>query len=166
MQQWLNFSMKYSNFQSVYLFLSKPVVMLLADLHLTDLLSLRHHWVGGESQRCWLLVWQRCGGPVQRCQWHPHDLSSTPAGHGGLQVALQWDCAHCVVSTKLLLQVGRCTKYSLNEWASCQHIHRGLFITMTNAAPKMDPIVVGVSYLFCLPCGYLQSGQQPEAIFV
>lgn len=68
--------------------------------------ALRHYGVGGESQRCWLLVWERRGGPVQRRQWHPHDLPSTSAGHGGLQVALQRDCAHCVVSAQLLLQVG------------------------------------------------------------
>lgn len=107
----------------VYNCLYNPVAMLEADFHHSDLLSLRHHWMGGESQRCWLLVWEWRGGPVQRCQWHPHDLSSTPAGHGGLQVALQWDRAHRVVSTQLLLQVGRCTKRSLFEWTSCQHLH-------------------------------------------
>ena len=78
-----------------------PVAMLTSDLP-----SLRHHGVGGESQRCRLFVWQRRGGPVQRCQRHPHDLSSAPAGDGGLQVALQRDGAHRVVSTQLLLQVG------------------------------------------------------------
>lgn len=68
--------------------------------------ALRYHRMGGESQRSRLLVWKRRGGPVQRCQWHTHDMPGPPAGHGGLQVALQWDCPHSLVGTQLLLQVG------------------------------------------------------------
>lgn len=77
-----------------------------AAVCVTSFLSaLRHHGVGGESQGGRLLIRERRGGSVQRRQRHPHDLSSTSVSHGGLQVALQWDGAHGVVSPQLLLQV-------------------------------------------------------------
>lgn len=47
---------------------------------------------------------------------HWHDLS--PAAGDRLQVALQWDGAHCSVVTQLLLELCKCGSHLRAEWAS------------------------------------------------
>jgi len=42
---------------------------------------------------------------VPQCEQHHNDVSSAPAGDGGIQVALQPDCPYCLVRPQLLLSV-------------------------------------------------------------
>ena len=57
---------------------------------------------------------RRC--TVQSGQRHWNDLQGTSIGHGGIQVALQWDRINRVVSTQLLLPVRkRCSHFGIGR---------------------------------------------------
>ena len=56
-----------------------------------------HPGMGSVTKRSRIFVWKWCCQSVQCCKWYWDDLSSSSVGYGGLQMAFQWDCSHCLV---------------------------------------------------------------------